>query len=186
MPQAQYSVHPFCGDGIRRCPTRGVYPMGRRPGHHYVEYERFLALAPAELDSNTYYIQKEFSNHWPMFFSKLRKNNTACIERYLPKDPLTHQGIYIDIFPCDALSDAGIKRKMQFLASKIVIAQSLYRRGYLTEDLRKKLAMQISRCLPTKHIWEYVVNKKEPTTQMVHSFFGASSSYEKAIYPRTI
>ena len=32
-------------------------------------------------------------------FSKLRKNNTACIERYIPKDPLTHQGIYIDIFP---------------------------------------------------------------------------------------
>lgn len=37
------------------------------------EYERFLALAVDELDSNTYYLQREFSEHWPMFFAKLRK-----------------------------------------------------------------------------------------------------------------
>ena len=45
------------------------------------DYERFLTLAPRELDSEQYYLQKEFSEHWPMFFTKLRKNGTACIER---------------------------------------------------------------------------------------------------------
>lgn len=56
------------------------------------EYDRFLALVPNELDSTAYYLQREFSEHWPMFFTKLRKNGTACIERYIPRDPLTHQG----------------------------------------------------------------------------------------------
>ena len=148
------------------------------------EYERFLALAADELDSTVYYLQREFSEHWPMFFTKLRKNDTACIERYIPRDPLTHQGVYIDIFPCDNLSDIPAKRKRQFLASKIVITKSLYRRGYLTNSLSKKLAMQLSHCLPQEALWAYVVDKAETGSQMVHSFFGASSRYEKSIYPR--
>lgn len=37
------------------------------------DYDRFLFVAPNELDSKQYYLQKEFSSHWPMFFSKLRK-----------------------------------------------------------------------------------------------------------------
>lgn len=149
------------------------------------DYERFLALAPAELDGTVYYLQREFSEHWPMFFSKLRKNGTACIERYIPRDPLAHQGIYIDIFPCDALSDAPAKRKRQFWASKMVIARGLDRRGYRTDSLQKKLAMQVSRCLPTKALWAYAVNREDTDSQMVHSFFGASSCYEKSIYPRS-
>ncbi len=147
------------------------------------EYERFLALTPDEL-GGAYYLQREFSEHWPMFFTKLRRNGTACIERYIPRDPLTHQGIYIDIFPCDNLSDAPAKRGRQFLASKAVIARALYQRGYLTDNPGKKLAMQLSRCLPEEALWAYAVDKREPESQMVHSFFGASSRYEKSIYPR--
>ena len=44
------------------------------------EYERFLKIAEKELDLHKYYLQSEFSTHWPMFFSKLRRNGTACIE----------------------------------------------------------------------------------------------------------
>lgn len=148
------------------------------------DYERFLALAPAELDGAVYYLQREFSEHWPMFFSKLRKNGTACIERYIPRDPLAHQGIYIDIFPCDNLSDVPAKRGRQFLASKVVIARALYQRGYLTDNPGKKLAMQLSRCLPEEALWAYAVDREETGSRMVHSFFGASSRYEKSIYPR--
>ena len=147
------------------------------------EYERFLALAPDEL-GGAYYLQREFSAHWPMFFTKLRKNGTACIERYIPRDPLTHHGIYVDVFPCDNLSDAPAKRGRQFLASKAVIARALYQRGYLTDNPGKKLAMQLSRCLPEEALWAYAVDREETGSRMVHSFFGASSRYEKSIYPR--
>ena len=62
------------------------------------DYNRLLAEAPAVLDTDTFYLQKEFSDHWPLFFSKLRLNGTTCLEKVHPKDSQIHQGIYIDIF----------------------------------------------------------------------------------------
>ena len=44
------------------------------------EYDRFLEVARDEVNKELYYVQSEFSPHWPMFFSKLRRNGTACIE----------------------------------------------------------------------------------------------------------
>ena len=36
------------------------------------DYLRFLFLAERELNSELYALQAEFTDHWPMFFSKLR------------------------------------------------------------------------------------------------------------------
>lgn len=148
------------------------------------EYERFLAVAPKELDRKTYYLQGEFSAHWPMFFSKLRANNTACIERYVPKDPLVHQGVYIDIFPVDNLSKYCGIRKLQFAASKVVIAKSLDRRGYLTDSKKKKLFMAFCKILPMKPMLRFAQKRKNTDSEKVHSFFAAASKYGKNIFPR--
>lgn len=147
------------------------------------EYERFLSVAEKELSSE-YYLQKEFSEHWPCFFSKIRKNNTAYIEKTVPKDPLQHQGVYIDIFPCDRLSNNKFMRKIQFFSSKIVIAKSLKKRGYLTDSTFKRLFMTICTVVPCK---PFLYLSKLPALKnycMVHSFFGASSKYERSIFPR--
>ena len=69
------------------------------------EYERFFREAAGDFDPSVYYVQKDNSPHWPMQFSKLRRNGTACMEKYHPKDKLVHQGVYIDIFPCDNLAN---------------------------------------------------------------------------------
>lgn len=147
------------------------------------DYERFLTIAEQELPAE-YYLQKEFSEHWPCFFSKIRKNNTAYMEKTIPKDPLQHQGIYIDIFPCDHLSDCPIMRRVQFFASKIVIAKSLYQRGYLTNSRCKKIAMRLASLLPRKPFLYLVKLPKKENSRMVHSFFGGSAKYRKSIYPR--
>ena len=148
------------------------------------DYERFLRIAPGELDPVRYYLQGEFSEHWSMFFSKLRLNNTACIERQIPRDRLMHQGIYIDIFPCDNLSDSGVVAAAQFLASKVVIAQSLYRRGYLTNSLLKRLVMQITRILPREPFRRFVLRRWDGGSRMVHTFFGGASRFKKNVFPR--
>lgn len=46
------------------------------------EYERLFNEASGDFDSEIYYVQQEHSPHWPMPFSKLRRNNTTCIEKY--------------------------------------------------------------------------------------------------------
>lgn len=149
------------------------------------DYEEFLSVAPNELNQNEYFLQKEFSEHWPMFFTKLRKNGTACIERQLPKDRFMHQGIYIDIFPCDNLSNNPITRRFQFLASKVVIAKSVYERGYITDNWMKKVFIQLCRLLPLKPFWKFALRREEDNSQYVHTFFGGASRYEKNIYPRS-
>ena len=149
------------------------------------EYERFLKIAEKDLNVKKYFLQKEFTPHWPMFFSKLRRNGTACIERYVPKDEYTHMGIYIDIFPCDNLYDNQIMRKLQFAASKIVIAKSLGKRGYLTNSKLKKTVISISRMIPEHKLKIFVENRKGAKSSMVHTFFGGASQYKKNIYPRS-
>ena len=148
------------------------------------EYERFLQIAPRELNGEQYFLQAEFSEHWPMFFSKLRKNGTACMEKFIPKDPLVHQGIYMDIFPCDNLSDSRFVRKLQFAASKVVIAKGLSRRGYLTDSAAKKLFMALCRLVPMGLVRPVVQLKGKGSTELVHTFLGAASRYEKNVFPR--
>lgn len=110
------------------------------------EYTRFFQEAAGDFDEALYFVQQEHSAHWPMPYSKLRRNNTTCIEKFHPKDRSTHQGVYVDIFPCDNLSDCALIRRAQFIASKIVIAKGLYARGYETSSTVRKLFMQDAAC----------------------------------------
>ena len=147
------------------------------------DYDRFLQEAEQWLDRDKFYLQKEFSQHWPMFFSKLRLNDTTCLEKYHPRDPEIHQGVYIDIFPCDSAANGNFGRKMQFFASKVVIAKSLYRRGYETDSKKKKAFMALCRLLPIKPFLKLTKGGRADSP-MVHSFLGGASGFEKNVYPR--
>ena len=147
------------------------------------DYERLLSEAEDVIDSERFYLQKEFSEHWPMFFSKLRLNGTTCLETYHPRDPEAHCGVYIDIFPCDSASRYKLGRKIQFYASKVVIAKSLKRRGYETESKLKKLFMNFCSVLPTSPFLRMTKHGSKDS-KYVHSFLGGAASFEKNIYLR--
>ena len=149
------------------------------------DYDRFLREVDRLLDRETFFLQKEFSPHWPMFFSKLRLNGTTCLEKYHPKDPATHQGVYMDIFPCDNGARTGLGRKWQFLASKVVIAKGLYAKGYDTDSAVKKIFMQLCRLLP-KAPFLMAVKAGREDSEYVHSFLGAASRFSRSVYPRRI
>ncbi len=148
------------------------------------DYERFLQEADAILDHEKFYLQKEFSQHWPLFFSKLRLNGTTCLEKYHPKDPKSHQGVYMDIFPCDNAAKSKLGRKLQFYCSKVVIAKALDARGYDTDSTGKKLFLLLCRLLPQKLFYK-IAAPKGKGTDTVHSFLGGASKFEKNIYPRS-
>lgn len=148
------------------------------------EYERFLDIAEKEINHDKYFLQPEYSEHWPIYFSKLRLQNTAAIEKYHPKDTQVHQGIYIDIFPCDNLSDNPLMRKIQFGCSKVVIAKGLYKRGYETDSNKKKIFLQLCRPLPLKPFLRITKLENKNSTRMVHCFLGADSRYNRGVFPR--
>lgn len=147
------------------------------------DYRRFLAEAPAVLDTDTFFLQSEFSDHWPMFFSKLRLNGTTCLEKYHPKDTQTHQGIYIDLFPCDDARPTAFGRRWQFAASKVVIAKALDQRGYDTDSRAKKLMMALCRPLPQTPFLKAVMRGRADGT-VVHTFLSAARRYDKNVIPR--
>lgn len=149
------------------------------------DYERLFQEAPQVLDRERFFLQQEFAEHWPMFFSKLRIQRTTCLEKYIPKDPKIHQGVYMDIFPCDNAFDSAFLRKIQFLASKIVIAKGLDREGYVTDSKKKKLIMAACRLLPRKPFHRLVKGPKKQG-KFVHSFLGGASKYSRSVYPASI
>lgn len=147
------------------------------------DYLRFLAEAPAVLDTDTFYLQKEFSQHWPLFFSKLRLNGTTCLEKIHPKDPEMHQGIYIDVFPCDNARPTSWGRRLQFAASKVVIAKALDKRGYDTDSIAKKLFITLCRLLPQKPFLK-MAQRGKADDDMVHTFLAGARKYDKNVIPR--
>ena len=147
------------------------------------DYERFLKEAPAILNKDSFFLQGEFTEHWPMFFSKLRLNNTACLEKYHPKDMESHQGVYMDIFPCDNAYSSKLGRIVQFLCSKVIIAQGLGKRGYDNTGLLKKVFIGLCRLLP-RGLFLKVVKGPSQQTDHLHSFLGGSSRYSRSNYLR--
>ena len=146
------------------------------------DYDRFLAEAPKILDQENFFLQGEFSEHFPMFFSKLRLNGTTCLEKYFPKDPLVHQGVYMDIFPCDNAYQSKFGQYLQFACSKVVIAKSLDAEGYDTDSTVKKIFMACCRLLPQK-IFRRIVQGPKKTEAYVHCFLGAASKMSKSVFP---
>ena len=146
------------------------------------DYDRFFRDAPAVLNQERFFLQQEYTAHWPMFFSKLRLNGTTCLEKHHPKDRESHQGVYMDIFPCDHAFKSTLGRKIQFYCSKVVIAKGLYARGYDTHSSAKKIFMLLCRLLP-KAPFIRVVKGPKKQTGFLHSFLGGASKFSKSVYP---
>lgn len=149
---------------------------------HRKDYVRFLNEAPELLDGEKFFLQKEFTEHYPMFFSKLHLNGTTCLERFHPKDIQMHQGVYMDIFPCDNAYPGKLGRYLQFICSKVIIAKGLAIRGYTTNSSLKKLMMVLCRAAPRK--WFHrIVRGPDNTGKYVHCFLGGASKISKSVFP---
>lgn len=147
------------------------------------DYERFLREAEGVLDRDIFYLQKEYSDHWPAVFSKLRLNGTTCLEAFHPRDPEIHQGVYMDIFPCDNAAAAAPGRWLQFAASRVVIAKCLDKRGYDTDSVLKKLVMALCRLLPLEPALG-LTKRGRRDSATVHAFLSAARRYGRNVYPR--
>ena len=66
------------------------------------DYEKFLAVAPQELKKQYFLQTHQTDSEYPLFFAKVRKNNTFIDEKRYRRLKI-HKGIYVDIFPVDKL-----------------------------------------------------------------------------------
>lgn len=95
------------------------------------DYERFLTEAPRLLKEQYFLQWQKTERHYPLFFAKVRRNNTMYVEElYLDMD--IHQGVFVDIMPLDHIPDNSFSRYVQ-----------------------RKLAILTNECLVSKEIWRY-------------------------------
>lgn len=100
-------------------------------GMKRTDYDRFLKEAPALLGEK-YFLQWYKSDyHTPLFFAKIRKNDTLFMEEGMQNIEM-HQGIFIDILPLDKIPN---NPKARFL--------------------QRKLANIVNDCFVAKEIWRY-------------------------------
>lgn len=80
------------------------------------DYNRFLKIAPQELKTDYFLQTEETDPDYPLFFAKVRKNNTYINEEKLELFQI-HKGIFVDIFPVDRMpmTDLQIKRHRIYL-----------------------------------------------------------------------
>ncbi len=84
------------------------------------DYEKFLAGAQAHLRSDLFLQTYQTEPNSPFYFAKVRKDNTKFIEKYCRKLDI-HAGIYIDIFPYDALPDDKKERMKHYRRMKYML-----------------------------------------------------------------
>ena len=64
------------------------------------DYEKFLEVAPLELDEKYYLENRKYNEKFHLPFTKIKKNNTEFRETFTSSLD-NHKGIFVDIFPLD-------------------------------------------------------------------------------------
>lgn len=141
-------------------------------------YLKFLSVAKYNLDTDKYYFQEENTKEFPLYFSKIRINNTTFIEKDVVGREM-HHGIYIDIMCLNQTSSVSFIRYFQYLSARILSAKALSERGYITTSIMKKILMFVTKYIIPRIIFnlllKFVRSFNGRNTNLIGHFFGRAS-----------
>ena len=123
-------------------------------------FEKFLAVADSELDEKKFYLQTDRKEKYYAFnFAKLRLVGTRVIEGF-SSGVNANQGIYIDIFPMDVVSDSRIKSFIQYKSFYVYRNLLWVKCGYGTAERKKSLGYKLARIVAAPFTIEYLKKRK--------------------------
>ncbi|MEZ9042789.1 MULTISPECIES: phosphorylcholine transferase LicD [unclassified Vibrio] len=141
------------------------------------DYVRFCEIAKNKLDTEVFYFQEGNTKEWPLYFSKIRMNNTTYIEEDVRGREM-HHGIYIDIMCLNNTFSNKFLRYTQYLSAKLLSASALHRRGFITDSKMKKIVMKFVGPLvvsPVRKVllgYVQILNRKQDDSYLLSHFFG--------------
>lgn len=153
----------------------------------YKNYQKFIYCAERYLDTTKYYFQKEDTKELPYFFSKLRMNNTTCIE-YVNKNRKMHQGIFVDIMCLNNAAPKGIRRIIQYYSAALLKASAVAKTAYKTDNKVKKIQLFISKIFVKGFIKKSLIsfvrryNKNCTINELAHVF--GRAKFKNSFYPK--
>ena len=105
------------------------------------DYERFLQIAPQELPAPLFLQTTETDSGYGYAFAKIRNRDSLYLERVSQNSTENH-GIFVDIFPYDALPDDARKAQKlyhQLTALKMILKVKVhYKPWNASENINKK------------------------------------------------
>lgn len=84
------------------------------------DYDRFLEVAPSELQSQYFLEWFGSEPNTPFYFAKVKKNDTLFVEEMF-RDMDIHHGIFVDIFPYDEIPNGALCEKIHRARAKFWI-----------------------------------------------------------------
>lgn len=127
------------------------------------DFEKFLQVSKKELDMDRFYLQTDRNDLYYTFnFAKLRLNGTKVFEEFSSKVS-TNQGIYIDIFPIDAVDDRALKAAIQYKSFWIFRNLLWVKCGYGEEERKRKLNYKIAKLCAAPFSIEFLKKMKHKT-----------------------
>jgi lipopolysaccharide cholinephosphotransferase len=141
-------------------------------------YYTFILRMREKINSAKYYLQEENTAEFPLYFSKLRINDTTFTEKVVFNKNMdkTHKGIFIDIFCLDNAAPTKIGRIIQYFLTKIIIAHAHFRRGFAHLSSLKKVFILFSLVfLPfNSRIFSFTKKYNSKKTYLYAEFFGGN------------
>lgn len=126
-------------------------------------YLRFREVCRTELDERFFYQSHETDKNYFYLFDKIRANGTVFKETFLAEHDI-HHGVYLDVFPVDALPDNKYLRKLHYGKFRLcrLILQSKYLALNARQGKKKKEAAMI-RILFAPFSLEFLYRQAEKT-----------------------
>lgn len=103
-------------------------------------YEKFIKLCRAELDTEKYYIQEAFVD-WPLGFTKIKLRGTSFQEPGQYVNAENECGIFLDVFKLENAPSSTIGQRWQYLCAKYLLCYCLLKRGWSEVSGIKRLMM---------------------------------------------
>lgn len=123
-------------------------------------FEKFLSVADKELDAKKFYLQTDRKDRLYTFnFAKLRLNGTKVVEGF-SSDIQENQGIYIDIFPMDMVSDNKLRAFIQYKSFYVYRNLLWVKCGYGTPERKKTLGYKLAKIASGLFTIEYLKKRK--------------------------
>lgn len=153
----------------------------------YENYHKFLNLFEERGDKQKYFIQKENTEEWPLFLSRVCLKGTTMISDEFKYNMKQHHTVFVDIMCLYSSPSGEFAHRKQYIASQLLRVNALAKCNFPGKNSVKRIALKFSKIIVnplTKPIFVKSVCKYEgKNTELVGHYFGRAR-YKHTSFPR--